>query len=123
MTAPIVDYVFRCEVLDVHDADTYKLRIDVGFGVATTQWIRLRGVNAPELATQPGRDARAFAILALAAGPVTVRTEKNRLGTDVRSFVRYVADVWIDGILFADIVSGEAAGEGACEAVGNEARG
>lgn len=102
---PVVDYVFRAEVLEVHDGDTYKLRIDLGFGVNATEWIRLLGVNAPELNTQAGKDAKAYAALILLAEPrpsVTVRTEKTRLGVDVRSFVRYVADVWVNGILLAD---------------------
>ena len=41
------------EILDVHDADTCKLKIDMGFGIYAIQYFRLYGINAPEITGTP----------------------------------------------------------------------
>lgn len=52
-------YEYRARVAYVHDADTVRLDVDLGFGV----WLhrvpfRLAGIDAPELGTPEGRAAR-----------------------------------------------------------------
>jgi endonuclease YncB( thermonuclease family) len=85
-------YVYRAEVLDVHDGDTYRLRVDLGFRCAVTIQCRLHGVDCPELDTPEGKLARAFvAITLLAPRQVVIRSYK-----DQRSFERWVCDVWLD---------------------------
>jgi endonuclease YncB( thermonuclease family) len=97
-------YRYRAQVLDVHDADTYKLRVDLGFRCAVTIQCRLRGVNAPELSTPEGKEARNF-VLTLINGwyvqtPVLVESYK-----DQQSFARWVCDVWLeDGRSLADVL-------------------
>jgi micrococcal nuclease len=87
-------YVYRADVLDVHDGDTYKLRVDLGFRCAVTIQCRLHGVDSPELNTPEGKIARDF-VLTLINGysqtPVVVQSYK-----DQRSFERWVCDVWLD---------------------------
>lgn len=97
-------YIYRAEVLEVHDADTYKVRIDLGFRCAVTIQLRLRGVDAPELPTPEGLKARDAAVALLlqgmAGGQVVVESYKDR-----RSFERWVCDVWLrDGRSVADVL-------------------
>jgi endonuclease YncB( thermonuclease family) len=85
-------YVYRAEVLDVHDGDTYRLRVDLGFRCAVTIQCRLHGVDCPELGTAEGKAARLFVIATLGFNlGVVIRSYK-----DQRSFERWVCDVWLD---------------------------
>jgi endonuclease YncB( thermonuclease family) len=91
-------YIYRAEVLDVHDGDTYRLRVDLGFRCAVTIQCRLHGVDAPELNTPEGKAARNFALEAIEGGEVVIQSYK-----DQRSFERWVCDVWLpDGRSLAD---------------------
>lgn len=101
-------YVYRAEVLDVHDGDTFKLRVDLGFRCAVTIQCRLHGVNCPELNTPEGKAARAFVASLLGASggagsvydPVVIESYK-----DQRSFERWVCDVWLlDDRSLADVL-------------------
>lgn len=103
MTVPIVDYAYHAKLLEVHDGDTYKMRFDLGFGITSTHWLRLRGAWSPELSEPGGAEAAAWVSLRLiTAHQIIVRTQKTRTGTDVRSFVRYIADIWVDSESLAD---------------------
>ena len=70
------------EVDPVHDGDTIWLRVDLGFGIHHDMSIRLNGLDAPELATQAGKDVRDWLVAALPPGTlvrfnsVKDRTEK-----------------------------------------------
>jgi endonuclease YncB( thermonuclease family) len=50
----------RCRILKVHDGDTIKVEIDLGFGIRKTEDFRLAGINAPELNTPAGQVAWHF---------------------------------------------------------------
>lgn len=52
----------------VHDGDTVYAKLDVGFDLTVYTRIRIDGINAPELSTQAGKDARDFARTLLAPG-------------------------------------------------------
>jgi endonuclease YncB( thermonuclease family) len=109
MSAPAPAHVYPADVLDVHDGDTYRLRVDLGFRVAVTIDCRLHGVDAPELELDgrpnlPGIAARQFvvAVFTQAHGtqPLTIASYK-----DARSFARWVCDVWLgDGRSLADVL-------------------
>lgn len=43
------EWYYKAKVLDVYDADTITVEIDLGFGIKRTDKIRLYGINAPEL--------------------------------------------------------------------------
>ena len=49
-------------VLDVHDGDTFTCLLDLGWHIWYRTRIRLAVINAPELNTQAGVEARAFAL-------------------------------------------------------------
>jgi endonuclease YncB( thermonuclease family) len=87
----------------VVDGDTYLLLIDQGFGNTTTQRIRLRNIDTPEVVGETkaaGLAAAAYAEQLLAGTQVTILTHK-----DERSFERWVADVYLpDGKSLADLL-------------------
>jgi micrococcal nuclease len=73
-------YEYRAVIRSVHDGDSLRADIDLGFGIWTrNQALRLYGLDAPELGTDAGRAARDWLRLLLPLGTeVTIRTEKDR---------------------------------------------
>lgn len=53
-------YTYAAEVIKIVDADTFDLEINVGFKTKQEHRTRLRGINAPEAGTSPGRKAKRF---------------------------------------------------------------
>ncbi|MDP3720754.1 MAG: hypothetical protein Q8T13_23580 [Acidobacteriota bacterium] len=84
------------------DADTYVLRVELGFDVSYTATIRLADLDTPERFTPEGRRATAAAEAALKSGPITVAP------TGKMTFARHVAHVYVSGKKLAEIL--EAAG-------------
>jgi endonuclease YncB( thermonuclease family) len=108
-------YIYRATLTRVIDGDTFEFAIDLGFKVSAVQRIRLRDLFAAEAGTPAGAaaTARAHTVLTQAAQIVLV-TQKTRRGADVKTLDRYVADVWVDGQLLADVLrDGPPAGIGA----------
>lgn len=98
-------YYYSAHLVRMIDADTYVLELDLGFYVHVHADIRLRGIDCPEANTPAGTAATAFAEEALRnAESILVKTFKTKQGNDIRSFSRYVADVWINGTLLADLL-------------------
>jgi endonuclease YncB( thermonuclease family) len=89
----------------VIDGDTYLLLIDQGFGNTTTQRVRLRNVDTPEVVGETRADGLAAAEfarsrLASAADGFNFSIVTHK---DERSFDRWVADVYLaDGKSLAD---------------------
>jgi endonuclease YncB( thermonuclease family) len=95
-------YRYRAEVIDVHDGDTYKLRVDLGFRCAVTIQCRLHAVDCPELNTPDGENARDYVVGLLFTPPVPIIIESYK---DQRSFERWVCDVWLpSGASLADVI-------------------
>lgn len=59
---------YRATVIKVHDGDTATLQIDLGFGLTQVLNCRMFGINAPELSTDAGKQARDFAQTLLTLG-------------------------------------------------------
>lgn len=57
-------------VADVHDGDTMKLDIDMGFGLTMHLSCRIFGINAPELSTGAGQRALAYTLTIVHVGDV-----------------------------------------------------
>jgi endonuclease YncB( thermonuclease family) len=53
-------YTYKALVERVIDADTFWLNIDLGFNSWYREKVRLRGIDAPELSTKEGQDAKKF---------------------------------------------------------------
>lgn len=99
-------YRYRAIPYRVIDGDTYVLRVDLGFRASVAITVRVRGYDAPEMV---GAD-RARGLLAkeaatnllMAAQTVVVETYK-----DEQSFARWIADVYVDGVLVSELLAAQ----------------
>lgn len=96
-------WTYRARPIRAVDGDTIEVVVDLGMFVHSTQHLRLRDIDAPEIyrgtddEKARGQDAKEFAedwlSAALAGGadpwPLLINTYRDR-----QSFNRYVADVW-----------------------------
>ncbi len=53
-------FTYKAYVERVVDGDTLRVKLDLGFDEWTRQYIRLRGLDAPEIDTEEGKRARDF---------------------------------------------------------------
>jgi endonuclease YncB( thermonuclease family) len=96
-------YTYNAYVYEVLDGDTVNAVVDLGFGFMTTQALRLRGIDAPEIASADGMEAKHALEKMLnitdgggrmaegeTGGPVLIKTVKSD------KYDRYLADVYID---------------------------
>jgi endonuclease YncB( thermonuclease family) len=93
-------YVYNAFVVKIHDGDTFMAQVDLGFRVSIKIWVRLHGVDAPELNTPEGKDALSYVtgLLGGVGGDVVLQSYK-----DAQSFARWVCDVWLpDGRSLSD---------------------
>lgn len=87
-------YEYLATVVRVVDGDTVDIDIDLGFRIHTSQRVRLQGINAPEVSTQAGKDAKAYLANVLMPGDhVTVISSKPGAGD---KYGRYLARI-MDG--------------------------
>lgn len=75
------------KVLQVVDADTLRLHLSLGWHIYLESRVRLVGLNAPEIATEEGKDAKGFVIKELTAASGKL----GGIGTDV-TFVSHALD-------------------------------
>ena len=86
-------YTYRATLLRVIDADTVRLRVDLGCDVRVDLTCRLEGIDAPETGTPEGSAATSFATDWLHRAPMlTVTTVKDRRERYGRYLVRVLAD-------------------------------
>jgi endonuclease YncB( thermonuclease family) len=64
----------EAQVIEVLDADTFKAAVDLGWRIALTTSIRIEGINAPEIATAAGVNAKAYLQRLLIPGAVVLIT-------------------------------------------------
>lgn len=88
----------------VKDGDTFVLMIDQGFANFTLQPIRVLNYSAPELSTADGPHYKDIAENILRNGKITVKTYRDR-----RTFERWLAEVWIDGVSFPEAMAAHGA--------------
>lgn len=73
-------FEYRATLLTIVDGDTLKLEVDLGFKVRVREVFRLARINAPELLSLEGMQARAFVAETLSKASAlkvnTSRTEK-----------------------------------------------
>lgn len=83
-------FTYKAYVTQVIDGDTFDAVIDLGFKFTTFQKLRLRGLDASEIISAEGREAKAFLEKRFAASgnAVLIKTEKSD------KYDRYLADVW-----------------------------
>jgi micrococcal nuclease len=73
-------YEYRAVVRSVHDGDSIRCDVDLGFGVILRdQPLRVALIDAPELGTDTGRAARDYLRQLLPTGcEVVIRTHKDK---------------------------------------------
>jgi endonuclease YncB( thermonuclease family) len=106
-----VQWTVPAVVLDVHDGDTMRVRADLGWWVQIETLVRIDGINADELSTAKGKDARTFALTLVKPGDSVTLVSKKLLGS-LEKYGRVLADVALaDGRDFAQAVlaAGQAA--------------
>lgn len=83
-------FTYKAWVARVIDADTHYVEIDLGFGDDTEQYLRLRGIDCPEIETPEGKKAKAFVEECLRPAPFILLTSSRS-----DKFDRYLSDVFI----------------------------
>ena len=80
----VVDYV--------QDGDTVYCKLDLGFDITVYARVRLFGINAPEISTDAGKEARAFARQTLPVGKEVLVTSYgwDKYGGRVDGRIEYV---------------------------------
>ena len=82
-------YVYKAVVERIVDGDTLLVQVDLGFGLWTRQYLRLRGIDCPEIETSRGRQAKQFVESELSRVPyVTISSSRSD------KYDRYLSDVF-----------------------------
>ena len=81
---------YNAYVTEVIDGDTIKAVIDLGFGMTATQKLRFRGIDAPEIESGDGKEAKAYLEKKFFGGrEIRVKTYK------ADKHDRYLVDVFV----------------------------
>lgn len=91
-------YHYRATLLRVVDGDTIDVSLDMGFNTWCSQRLRLLDVDTPERSEPGWAEATSFTASSLLAGSIVVNTVKRD------SFGRWLAKVWVDGVLLNDAI-------------------
>ena len=83
-------YTYKAWVARVTDGDTQFVEIDLGFSVSLEQYLRLRGIDCPEIGTPEGKKAKAFVEECLKPAPFILLSSSRS-----DKFDRYLSDVFI----------------------------
>jgi len=86
-------FTYKAYVFHVIDGDTFTAVIDLGFGFVTAQTLRLRGLDAPEIVSADGGEAKKALEKRIMknSSPVLIRTTKSD------KYDRYLVDVFQGG--------------------------
>ncbi|MCA1572472.1 MAG: thermonuclease family protein [Chloroflexi bacterium] len=87
-------YEYSARLIRVIDGDTVHLDVDLGFDVKRRDSFRLYGIDTPELPTPEGKAAAARLVELLAAGPIILRTVKDKR----EKFGRYLGLLEVDRV-------------------------
>ena len=92
-------FTYKVYVDEITDGDTLWVLIDLGFGFTTKQQLRLRGLDAPEIATRDGQRAKKFLERQLVGRLGSDPSHVLITSTKSDKYDRYLADIWM-GELF-----------------------
>ena len=81
----------------IWDGDTIRCHLALPCWVMGYQWLRIKNLYAPELREEGGPEARDYMMELVLNHPVWVKTYKRPSDYEQKkSFVRLIADVWIN---------------------------
>jgi endonuclease YncB( thermonuclease family) len=89
--------IYRAVGQEIKDGDTFVAMVDVGFQVYPFIEIRVKDIDTPEIvgaSRAEGLTAAAFTAGHVVGRHLLLRSQLSRTGTEIRTFERYVADVW-----------------------------
>jgi micrococcal nuclease len=90
-------YIYKAELIRVVDGDTVELLIDQGFSNFTKQTMRLYGIDAPEMNTAEGKEAKAWLIGILGPyGAIYVQTIQLATKAKRDKYGRFLAVLFDD---------------------------
>lgn len=93
-------YQYKARYLNNYDGDTCVLAIDLGFGIALEQTVRLNGIDCAELKTgdrkAAGKAAKVWLESKLSGARLTVTTYKPGRGSNDK-YGRILADLTVLG--------------------------
>jgi endonuclease YncB( thermonuclease family) len=86
-------FTYNAKVISVVDGDTFHALIDLGFDTVMAQRVRLRRIDAPEILTAEGKEAKAAleGILFRDGGRIIMQSR------ELEQHGRPIADVWVHG--------------------------
>ena len=86
-------YTYNARVIDVYDGDTFHALIDLGFGNVTEKRVRLLRIDAPEIESSEGEEAKALLeeILSRDGGKILIQSK------EMDQHGRPLANVWVNG--------------------------
>jgi endonuclease YncB( thermonuclease family) len=90
------------DVIEVHDGDTFRLLLDLGFEQAAFPWLRLKDYSCPELGDDRGLMARQATIALMPFVTHVVTFKRAGLEDTAKSFARYLAEAWLGDRLLGD---------------------
>ena len=85
-TSPVDD-------IKVIDGDTFKGTVDLGYNIATLQTLRLRGIDAPDVASSEGEEAKTYLKERLMESEEAVLIRTHKSG----KYDRYLVDLFVEG--------------------------
>jgi endonuclease YncB( thermonuclease family) len=90
---------WHAEIVRVIDGDTYEVRVRLPLFTDRRVEVRLHNVSAPEKSTDAGKASMNYVKTFLTPGrAIDVRTYLiAKTGDEEMTFIRYVADVFLDG--------------------------
>jgi len=91
----------------VHDGDTIYCALDLGFDLTVHTKVRVLGINAPELSTSEGKEARDFAQEALPIGAKVqiISYGWDKYGGRIDGSIQMRHAVNANGTLYTDFAS------------------
>jgi micrococcal nuclease len=85
-------YIYKAELIRVVDGDTVDLIVDLGFDTLRKERFRLYGVDAPEMNTAEGKEAKAWLIGILGPyGAIYVQTLQHNTKAKRDKYGRFLA--------------------------------
>jgi micrococcal nuclease len=85
--------MYQAKVIDIYDADTFTVQIDLGFHLVMTETVRLYGIDTPELRTKNGKEKKLGYEAKNFASNLLLNKTVNMEIYDEDKYGRYLVDV------------------------------
>ena len=90
-------YIYKADLIRVVDGDTVDLIIDLGFDTSRKERFRLYGIDAPEMNTAEGKEAKAWLLEALQPlGAIYIQTIQLSTKAKRDKYGRFLAVLYDD---------------------------